>query len=253
MGLGDLMRFVLVLVRVGGVMVFLPVLGNRTTPVYAKIGFVVALSVVLFPVVRPDLPAVEWRPVPLLMVCLAEMLLGMLAGMTASIIFSSVRISGEMVGRQTGMALAVSADPLGGVRVTVVGNFCHAVAILTFLSINGHHHMLQALHESFRLWPLGTFLSADLALRASVASAVHCFRIAFQLAAPLLVVTFVLSLVMALMARLAKEMNVMIFGFALRLLVGLLGLTLFTPVLVHYAGEVTRLAASFVAGVLQGG
>ena len=76
---------------------------------------------------------------------------------------------------------------------------------------------------------------------------------AFQLAAPLLLLGFTVSLVMAIMARLVPEVNVLIVGFSLRIGVGFLGLTLFVPVLVNYAGEVARMMGRFMAGVVGGG
>jgi len=246
------MRFVLILVRVGGVVAFLPLLSDRTAPNLVKIALALVLSVVLFPVVSPTLPSVVWRPVPLLLLGAAEVLFGMLVGLSAGIIFSSVRTGGEIVGRQMGMAMAIGVDPAAGVQVTVVGNFCNAVAVLTFFAINGHHYMLKAIHESFTLWPVGTFISAEMGRSVTVASASHALVLSFQLAAPLLAVTFVLSLVMALMARLARELNVMIFGFALRLLVGLAGLMVFTPLLVCYAGDVARLMTWFMDSIMRG-
>jgi len=252
MGIAAVLGFALVLVRVGGVLAFLPIVGGRGVPASARVACVLGLALVLFPVVTPDLPAVTWEPVPLALLGCAELLFGLLVGLSASLIFHSLRISGELVGRQMGMAMAISADPSTGVRTTVVGNFLNAVAVLTFFAINGHHVMLRALRTSFSTFPMGTFISADLARRTVVSAASGSFVLAFQLAAPLLVVTFMMSLVMALMARLAPGMNVLIFGFALRLLVGLSGLLLLTPVIVRHMGKVVQVMDWFLGGVVLG-
>ncbi|KPK66185.1 MAG: hypothetical protein AMK73_00840 [Planctomycetes bacterium SM23_32] len=75
---------------------------------------------------------------------------------------------------------------------------------------------------------------------------------AFQLASPLLLLTFMVSLTMAIMARLVPEMNILIVGFPVRIGVGLVGLTLFVPLLVRYSSEVSRMVVTFISGVAGG-
>ncbi|MHC4480814.1 MAG: flagellar biosynthetic protein FliR, partial [Planctomycetota bacterium] len=104
----------------------------------------------------------------------------------------------------------------------------------------GHIHLLWAVHASFAQWPLGAFLSADFIKIISVAAVLRSFAMAFQLAAPLLLLAFMVSLTMAIMARLVPEMNILIVGFPLRIGVGLTGLTLMVPLLVRYSGDVSR-------------
>ena len=113
--------------------------------------------------------------------------------------------------------------------------------------------MLGALQGSFAQWPVGSFVSAQFIRDVTVASAANCFLIALQLAAPLLLATFMVSLLMAVMARLVPEVNVLIVGFPLRIGVGMIGLTLFVPVLVRCSGNVSRLMAEFMWGVAGGG
>lgn len=253
MGIDYALRFTLVLVRVGAVFSFLPIVGDRNVPATVKVFIVLALGIALYPVVGVELPAVELATVPLLLMGVAEMLYGALIGLAAAVIFSSIRVSGEFLGRNIGMAMAIGVDPLSGARTTVVGNFCNAIGVLTFFAMNGHHLMIRALRESFDFWPLGQFFDPELGRQVAVAAVGQSFAIALQLAAPLLVMTFVMTLIMALMARLAPAINVMTFGFALRITIGLFGLALFAPVMVQYSAEVVRTMAWFIRGLTTGG
>ena len=253
MGIENALRFTLVLVRVGAVFAFLPVMGDRNVPATVKLFLVLALGIALYPVVNPELPDVQMASVPLVLMSVAELLYGALIGLAASVIFSSIRISGEFLGRNIGMAMAIGVDPLSGARTTVIGNFCNAVGVLVFFAMDGHHMMIRALRESFSFWPLGKFLDPQIGRQVAVEAVGQSFAIALQLAAPLLIMTFTMTLIMALMARLAPAINVMTFGFALRITIGLLGLALFTPVLVQYSGEVIRTMAWFIQGLTTGG
>ena len=253
MSIDELMAFVLVLVRVASILAFLPFLGEGMVPRVVKALTAVVIALVLLPVSGLRAPLGAWQPLQFFLFVAAEGLFGALMGTCATLVFKALRMAGEMVGQQMGMALAVVADPMAGARTTFVGSFCEAVGILVFFSVGGHRWMLRAMHESFLQWPLGAFLSADFIKGVTVAAVVRSFTMAFQLAAPLLLLTFMVSLTMAVMARLVPEMNVLIIGFPLRIGVGLIGLTLFVPLLIRYSAEVPRVMVRFISGVAGGG
>ncbi len=253
MALAGLMAFFLVLVRVGCIFAFLPFLGSGKAPKVLKALIVLVLSLVIFPVSGVEVPPGDWSALRFSRYVAAEALLGCLMGVAAYVVFASIRIAGELVGRQIGMALAITADPVSGVQATPLGNFAELVGILVLFSIGGHHLMLAALHRSFALWPLGSFLSADFIRKVIVTAGSRCFLIALQVAAPLLLITFMVSLVMAVMARLVPEVNILVVGFPLRIGVGLIGLTLFVPTLVRCSADVSRAMVRFITGIAAGG
>ncbi|MFO8008634.1 MAG: flagellar biosynthetic protein FliR [Candidatus Brocadiia bacterium] len=238
--LDEAMKLLLVLVRVGCIFAFLPFLGETKAPMAMKGLAVVAISLVILPVSGARVPAGAWQPVRFFLFVGAEVLLGLLIGVSARVVFSSIRIAGEMIGRQIGMALAITADPISGVQATPIGNFAELVGVLTLFSMGGHHMMLRALRESFAHWPLGTFVPAELLRDSAVGAGSACFSMALQIAAPLLLLTFLVSLVMAVMARLVPEVNILVVGFPLRIGAGLIGLTLMVPLLVQCSNEVAR-------------
>lgn len=246
------MAFVLVLVRVGFVLAFLPVLGEGKAPQAIKAMAAVVTSLVLLPAGRTVAPLTSWQPGQFLLFAGAELVFGALMGLSARTVFRSLKIAGEAVGQQMGMALAHVADPVSGDESSLVGTFCDVVGVLVFFSVGGHLLMLRALQESFAQWPLGAFLAPDFIRMVSVSAIVHAFAMALQLAAPLLLMAFTVSLTMAIMARLVPEMNILILGFPVRIGVGLVGLTIFVPVLVRYGAHVSHVVVSFVSGVAAG-
>jgi flagellar biosynthetic protein FliR len=157
-----------------------------------------------------------------------------------------------MFGQQMGMALAHVADPVSGGQSSLLGTFCNVLGTLVFFAVGGHLMMLRALRHSFDCWPLGAFASAQFLRHMSVSAGAQAFVMAFQLAAPLLLLAFMVSLTMAVMARLVPQMNVLIVGFPLRIGVGLVGLTLFLPILVRYSAHVSRVLVEYMTGVVTG-
>ncbi len=244
--------FVLVLVRVASVLAFLPFLKGGFVPRAVKALFGVVVAVALFPSVGAVPSASAWRPLEFVMFGAAEVLLGATMGLSALFIFKAVRNAGEVAGQQMGMALAHVADPLGGMGSSLIGSFCDTVAVLVFFAVGGHRLMILALADSLRSWPLGKFLSAEFFKEITLTAAAQNMELAVRLAAPLLLVAFTVSLLMALMARLVPEVNVLILGFPLRIGAGLVALATFTPLLVTYSGDVSRLMGQFLVQAAGG-
>jgi flagellar biosynthetic protein FliR len=247
------MAFVLVLVRVASILVFLPFLGEGIAPQAIKAMVALAISMALYPIGAAHLPVNGWQPTQYFLFIGAEVLFGALLGLSAAFVFGGIQMGGELLGSQMGMTLAVAADPMGDEEATPIGTFCQVVGVLVFFTLNGHHMMLTAIRDSFVQWPLGTFLSPDFVRQVSVGAAAKGMLTALQLAAPLLVLMFLVSLIMALMARLVSEVNVLIIGFPLRVGVGLIGLALFVPVLVTFCGNVVREMGQCMNLVAAGG
>ena len=61
-----------------------------------------------------------------------------------------------MVGVQMGMGMAGVMDPQFGNQISLVGQFWNLIAILIFLSINGHHLYITTLQDSFTWVAPGT-------------------------------------------------------------------------------------------------
>ncbi len=251
MPIENVMAFVLVLVRIASIVAFLPFLGGGTAPRAIKVVIALAFAAALYPVGAAHLPINSWQPVQYFLYLAAEALFGALIGLSAAFVFSGMRIAGELIGRQMGMGLAEAANPLEADTGNPLGTFCEVVGVLVFFALNGHHMMLEAIRESFAQWPPGAFLAPDFFKQVTVDAAARGMLTAVQLAAPLMVLMLLVSLIMALMARLVSEINVLIISFPLRIGVGLVGLTLFVPVLVSFSGEVARemgRCMTFVAG-----
>src|SRR5262249_41462887 len=92
---------------------------------------------------------------------------------------------------------------------------------LVWLLISGHHLLISAIAESFRVVPLmGVHFSQGAAMHLSDTLMRDVFRMAVEIAAPALVTLFLITIAMAFMARTAPEMNVFALSFTLRVAVG---------------------------------
>ncbi len=220
--------FLLVFVRIIGVIAVSPFFGHRVVISQVKVGFGLLLSVVLF----ASMPVqIEPEPnlLPFLILVAKELILGMLFGYTSRLVFFAVQFAGEIIGIDIGFGIVNIIDPMSAEQISVIGTFKNLIAIVTFLAIDGHHVLLNALTMSFQMLPLGgIYLTPGLG-EGIIDLTAGVFVMAVQMAAPVITVLFLTSLALGIIARTVPQMNVFIVGFPLKIGVGVMMLMLSLP------------------------
>ena len=219
--------FALMLVRVSVLFISAPVLGNARIPNQLKIGISMMITLVLYLSIHGGHLS---QPVPANIFALTsaiagEAFVGLLIGYSAYLLFSGIQMAGQVVDIQIGFGLVNVIDPAGSQSVSILGEFYYMVAMLFFLTINGHHLLIKALGDSFQLLPVGSVGWFDRASGVGPLMAdffTKLFIIAFQVAAPSVAVLFLTNLSMGLLSRTLPQMNVFIVGLPMNVMVGLL-------------------------------
>ncbi|OUM98781.1 MAG: flagellar biosynthetic protein FliR [Paenibacillaceae bacterium ZCTH02-B3] len=223
--------FLLVLCRISSFFVAAPVFSSRNVPAMFKIGLAFFVSLLVFLTLGTDTEVVTDNRYILLVI--REVLAGLWLGFVAYLFFAVVQISGGFVDLQKGFGLANIIDPLTGVASPVVGNLKFMVAILVFLSIDGHHYLLGAVMDSYRWLPLENNFFQNIyggALTQFLTETFsRTFLMALQIAAPVMVAVFLSDVATGLLARTAPQFNVFVLGIPLKILVGLIVLMLMMP------------------------
>ncbi|MFH0926178.1 MAG: flagellar biosynthetic protein FliR [bacterium] len=219
--------FLLILTRIGGIILFAPILGHKNIPVKVKIGLSLLLSLVLYPIIRSYIDVNFSSDIFFYtLIILKELGIGMILGWAAKTIFAAVQLSGQFIGMQVGFGIVNIIDPQGMEQISIIGVFEDLLAILIFLAINGHHWFLQAIVRSFELVsPLNIKLSDNL-LHVILKMSGDIFLIAIKLSAPVIVVAILINLAMGIVARTVPQINVFFVGFPIQIAVGLIALGL---------------------------
>ncbi|MBN1547375.1 MAG: flagellar biosynthetic protein FliR [Syntrophaceae bacterium] len=222
--------FVLVLLRVSTIIVMMPILGHKTVPVRVKAGLSLIISFLIFPFVRQTIPAISPNLIPMIFQMAGEVMIGLILGFAVKIVFTGIQYAGELIGLQMGFSMANVLDPVNNINVSIISEMQYLMALLIFLSINGHHVFITAITDSYRiLQPLGFHISGPLT-QAILLYAKEIFVIAVKAAAPIIAVMLFANLGMALIARTVPQINILIVGFPLQIAVGLIFLGLTMPI-----------------------
>ena len=239
--LKDIERFLLVFSRVGGIFVFAPFFGNRSIPVRVKILLSIIISFLLFLALGPEIPpqsplfkgggrplgtgfSGEVNLMSLAIFILYEIGLGVIIAFVANLIFIGVQMAGHIVDQQIGFSIANTIDLSFHAEVSLMASFQSLLALILFLSVDGHHLLLQGIRSSFELIPLGG-ARYEVPLLSYVAGLFNSiFVIALKVSSPVIMTIFLTNVSLGMLARVMPQMNIFMVGFPLQIAVGLLTL-----------------------------
>ncbi|MFD0698370.1 flagellar biosynthetic protein FliR [Paenibacillus sp. GCM10027628] len=226
--------FLLIFCRITSYFVVVPVLSSRNVPAMFKIGLSIFISLIVFMTFGFN------QPVPIdgqyVLLILREMLVGVLLGFLAYIFFTVVQTAGAIMDMQIGFSMANVIDPLTGVSSPMLGNLKYMVAVLLFLSFDGHHFFIRAIMESYQWIPLNNQLF-DRIYNGQISeflfqSFSKMFYLSFQLAAPVVAALFLTDLGLGLLTRVAPQFNIFVIGAPLKMILGFILLIFLFPELI---------------------
>lgn len=216
----EVVAFVLILMRMAGIFLTAPLFSSRNINPMIKASWILLISFLIFPVVdfKPD--TLPNGGLPLGIAVAREMLIGFSIGMGATLILTGIQFAGQIVDIQMGLGMVNIIDPTTSTQISVMGQYYYMVAILIFLGVDGHHMLLKAVADSFKVIPLGqAHFSAALGTKMMDLFS-QVFFIAFRVGAPVIGALFITNMALGIVARTVPQMNVFIVGMPLNLAVG---------------------------------
>ncbi len=234
-----LLGFALVLTRVSGFLLVLPVFGSKLLPVQIKAAAAVLLSLFFCATVPLGIDPARISPLGAMVLLAGEAVYGLALGLIAALLFSVVQLSGHVIEQQMGLTMAEIIDPLTDEEVGPLASLLEMIFLLLFLSANGHHLFLLVLSKSYSAFPAGTIPTLGVLAGGVIETGSVMFVACLRLAAPLLAAFVLLMVALALLARLIPEMDIFFIGMPVQAALGLFLATVFLPFM---GGFVTEMA-----------
>ena len=227
--LPQLQMFFLIFMRVGSILMTMPIFKSQSIPLLFRVGLALATSAVLFPILKlENFPALTGLT-PLAIGIFGEILLGISIGLVVSFIFAGLQLAGQLAGYQMGLAIARVMDPSTNLQIPLLAQFNQMFALLIFITINAHHWFIRALADSYRLVPPFGFRISSSLMEQLVSMAGNMFVIAIKVGAPVMAALLLTSIAFGLIARTIPQMNVFFVAMPLKIAVGLLFVGLCLP------------------------
>lgn len=212
--------FVLSVARVAAFIVQAPILGSSTVPTLIKALLALVLGFFLMPAGVPGmLPhALGW--LPFLVLLLKETLVGWLMAVSLFLLLASLQAAGELVGFQMMFSAASTFSMLNLEDTTVTGNLFNIMAMLIFVSLDGHHALLGALDLSFRVLPVNRLPASLGSFQAWNTLLGRIFETSVKLSLPLLAALFMTNAILGMIARTMPQINVFVIGMPVQIVAG---------------------------------
>ncbi|QBR92386.1 flagellar biosynthetic protein FliR [Nocardioides euryhalodurans] len=246
-----LLAYLLASVRIVAWLALVPPFSGRAVPTTVK----VVLSLGLALAVAPSL-ADSGLPVgtPQLLLGVAlQAAVGAAMGFVTYLLFAAVATAGSLVDTFGGFALAQAFDPLSMNMNTVFGRFHQMLATMLLFATSGHLLVIGGLLKSFEVLPLGEVPDVSVGPDVMITAFTMFFMIAVQIALPLIAVLFVADLGLALLTKVAPQLNAINVMFPAKIGLTLLLLGLSFPVLPEAIERLVDLANRAMWALAGGG
>jgi flagellar biosynthetic protein FliR len=216
--------FGLGMMRLAIIFSLVPFLGGEAVPANVRTGLAVILTAISMPLLAVQ-PPVQLTFLLFVALMVKEALVGLSIGLLAQLVFFAVQMAGQLVDNQRGMNSAVLFSLAMRTRVSLVGKLKYQAAIVLFLTFDAHHRFIEVVVTSFSQIPTTTFPRFESGtlpiMEQLIRMGADMFVIAFQLAAPIILVLFLVDAVLGILARVAPQVNIFYEGMPVKSLVGL--------------------------------
>lgn len=236
----NLLCFVLVLTRVGAFFFSAPIFSWESIPTTIKLTLTIFVSAFFASVVvNPGLPG-SYTALEAGLMIGGEAIYGLALGLVASYIFGAVRIGAQICEQEMGLSMANILDPMTEESGEPLGILMEMIFILLFLAADGHHVFLMTLSRSYETFPAGSIPAID-KLTASIAAAGSTMLIlGLRMSAPILAAFLLMMVVLAFLARVAPETNILFLSLPLKVGMGLVMVGIFLPFVGSFVTEFTQ-------------
>ncbi len=246
--------FILVLMRVVGLLVSMPILGSRNVPMMVKAGLAGLIAIILVSALSPLPQGIPRSLGSFLVVGAYELLIGIGIGFIVSLMFSAVQIAGEIMDLQSGFGMMNIFNPAMETQFPIFGFYLFILWGMFFLFMNGHLVVIQILGESYRTLPIGLtgFINKDLGWEMTKLGQIM-FVYGVRLAGPVVVTMILTYAVMGVLGRAIPQIHLLVIGFPVTIGLGMIvvgiSLGVYIGVFEDMAREMVQEVQLFIRGL----
>ena len=251
--LKDFEIFILVLVRVSCFVYIAPFFGMVNVPNRVKVGLAVCITLLINGFV--DASHIKYTGmIGYSVIVLKEGITGLLIGLAANICNSIILFAGRIIDMDIGLAMAQQFDPVNRTQVSLTGNLYFYLLMMLLVITDMHHVILNSFVDVFELVPINAqIFDWEHLVEAFVTYFVDLFAISFRIMLPIFSCIMILNCILAILAKVAPQMNMFAVGMQLKILVGFFVLYLTITLLPSVANfifmEMRKMMVLFVEGM----
>lgn len=220
----------LVFIRLGSFFVVAPIFFPNGTPNALKIFFSMTFAYILLPGIDYNQSvAIINNNYALISAIINEVMSGAVLGIVTGMCFYFIRMAGNLMDVQIGLSMVSMFDPNTKSNSTLLERLMYWMSLVIFFILDGHHMLILSFLESFNAVTLGKSLITQESAMQIIHSFIQYFWIGIKIALPIIMIIIITDLTLGLVARTVPQLNIMILGLPIKIIVGLLTFSLALP------------------------
>jgi flagellar biosynthetic protein FliR len=234
----------MVLVRMAGAFVFVPLPINGAGPSQLRVVLALACTFALY----PRWPAVN-PPTGLAQMfvwLISEAALGVSIGLAVSFISESLTVGAQMLSLQAGYGFASVVDPTTQADSGVLLVVAQLTAGLLFFATGLDHQVVQAFAWSLDKYPPGAFAISRGAAELLLRTGAGVFVVGLRIALPIIGLMLMTDIALALLGRINSQLQLVSLAFPTKML---LALAMLSTILVVFPALYNGFAAQVFSAV----
>jgi flagellar biosynthesis protein FliR len=246
-----LIAYLLASLRIVAWLVVVPPFSTRAVPTMAKVILSLGLAFAILPGVADG--GVPTGTAELATAAATQALIGASMGFVTYLIFAAIQAAGSIIDIFGGFALAQAFDPLSFTMNTIFGKLHQMLGTMLLFASGAHLIVIGGLLKTFDLLPVGGVLHTVTMTSVVMTAFGMFFASAVQIALPMIAVLFIADLGLALMTKVAPQLNAITVMFPAKIGLTLLFVGLSFPVLPGVVDRMVELAVQAMATMAGAG
>ncbi|HNW25373.1 MAG TPA: flagellar biosynthetic protein FliR [Candidatus Gastranaerophilaceae bacterium] len=236
----NLILFVVVFTRLGGLMSSAPIFSTYPIPMQIKVWFVALITFIIYPIVLVKSGFQAPSTIPeLSVILLKEFMIGYVIGFISNLVFVGVEMASEIISIQMGLAAAQALNPLTGMSAPILGQGYVILTSMVFIGLNAHQWLFSAVYKSFAVIPPGYgFIFNGQLTQEIVFLSGQIFSMALGIALPIFAVLFVTDVLLGFTAKMMPQMNIFMVAMPLKIYIGLVMIIMFIAAMYSHIGVI---------------
>jgi|JI10StandDraft_1071094.scaffolds.fasta_scaffold188111_4 flagellar biosynthetic protein FliR len=231
--------FTLVFARFLALFSVAPGYSGDSLPFFSRFALAFISAAIITPVA--DMPESLVRDLEraYILIVLEQAVIGIFIGIAMQFLFAAYQLAGEFFSVQMGFGISEVLDPMSQVSMPVIGTLKNLVALFVFFVSGAHTYLVQALafsvervpHLGFSFLKQGVLQNQLFKYFALLSGGM--FVAALKIALPVIGCLLLVSVTLGIMSKAAPQMNMLVLGFSVKIVVGFVVLAVLAPLLVQ--------------------
>ncbi|EKE75408.1 flagellar biosynthetic protein FliR [Gallaecimonas xiamenensis] len=208
-------------VRISATLTAMVAFGTQLMPRRVRVLLTLAIALVVVPTL-PPMPNETLFSIKGMLITGLQVVVGLAIGFITQMVMQILVLAGSIIAMQSSLGFAAMVDPVSGQQTPVVSQLFLMLATLLFFALDGHLWLLQMLHMSFFLVPVGVDGIQLPNYQVISGFGTTLFASGLSMAIAEVIALLLINITFGYMTRAAPQLNIFTIGFPIIMLSGLL-------------------------------